>query len=299
MDFLGEDGTAAGTVDAEAQTGSVIFCNVCHNESAHAMTAVTFPSGDEITGLGPEASCLVCHQGRQSTVSVNEAIAGLPDDEMSEDLGFINVHYYVAAATKMGTEVRGAYEYAGRAYAGFFEHAAQVRWCPECHDPHSLAITPDECSPCHLNVVNYGDLRDIRTSPADYDGDGNVTEGVDGEIAGLHAALYAAIQDYAASVLDAPIVYSPDSYPYYMNDTDGDGETDAEEISGGNSYGSWTPRLVRTTYNYHFVQKDPGAFAHNPAYIVQILHDSLEDLSQAVPVDMSSFVRPSESGQTN
>lgn len=299
IDFLGEDGTAAGVVDAAANTGSVIFCNVCHNDSAHEMTSVTFPSGDEVTGVGSAASCLQCHQGRQSTVSVNEAIGGLPDDEPSEELGFINIHYYVAAVTKMGSEVRGGYQYADRSYAGFFEHATQLQWCQECHDPHSLAITPDECSPCHLNVVNYGDLRDIRSHEADYDGDGDVTEGVDAEIRALHAALYAAMKDYAASVLDAPIVYTAARFPYYMNDTDGDGEVDEEEISGGNRYGSWSPRLVRTAYNYHYVQKDPGAFAHNPEYVVQILYDSLEDLSQAVSVDMSSYVRPPASGQNN
>ena len=40
---------------------------------------------------------------------VNAAIeeAGVDDDTVSEDLGFANIHYYAAAATKYGTEANG------------------------------------------------------------------------------------------------------------------------------------------------------------------------------------------------
>ncbi len=297
LDFLGEDGTTARNVDNDAQIGSVLYCNTCHNTSAHQMTQVTFPSGAEITNLGQEAACMQCHQGRASTQSVKEAISGLPEDTASEDLGFINVHYAVGAATKMGADAQGAYQYEDREYAGFFEHAAELRMCPECHDAHSLDITPDECAPCHLNVVNYEDLRDIRTTKVDYDGDGNVREGIDTEINTLHQMLYAAIQDYAASVIGTPIVYSAYEYPYLMIDTNDDGKVNADEISYGNRYVMWTPRLVRTVYNYHYVQKDPGAFTHNPTYIVQILYDSLWDLNQAIPVDMKGLTRPALNNQ--
>lgn len=290
--FLGVDGSAAGEVNTEATIGSVVDCTVCHNNVAHEMDSVIFPSGDEATGTGAASSCMQCHQGRESTVSVNAALSDLPDDAISEDLGFINVHYAVAAATQMGAEAQGAYQYPGRTYVGFFEHAEGLQACSECHDPHSLAITPQECSPCHLNVVDHGDLRDIRSHQADYDGDGNMTEGVDKEIGVLHAALLDAIQEYAGTVIEAPIVYGS-SFPYFMNDTDGDGEADADEVNFGNRYASWTPRLMRAAYNYHYVNEDPGAFAHNPSYVVQILYDSLEDLGQQVPVEMSSFIRPS------
>ncbi|MBN1261168.1 MAG: polyheme membrane-associated cytochrome C [Anaerolineae bacterium] len=295
LDFLGEDGTAARVVDREARTGSAIYCYACHNTAAHEMTRVTFPSGAEVAELGPEAVCMQCHQGRQSTLSVREAIAGLPEDEVSEALGFINVHYAVGAATKMGADVQGAYQYEDRSYAGFFEHTDTLRACYECHDAHSLALTPDECSPCHVNVVDYGDLWDIRTGELDFDGDGDANEGIYYEIETLHRQLYAAIQTYAATVIETPLVYAPDAFPYFMVDIDGDGEVDADEISFGNRYASWTPRLVRTVYNYHYIQKDPGAFAHNPGYILQILYDSLWDLSQVVSIDMDGLIRPTPS----
>ena len=108
LDYLGEDGTAAGVVDGEAKTGSVVSCVACHNASAQATTRVVFPSGVEVDGLGPEASCMQCHQGRASTDRVEEAIEGLPLDQVSDELGFINVHYLVSAATQAGAQARGA-----------------------------------------------------------------------------------------------------------------------------------------------------------------------------------------------
>jgi hypothetical protein len=37
-------------------------------------------------------------------------------------------------------------------------------------------------------------------------------------------------------------------------------------------------RLVKTTYNYQMSVKDPGAFAHNAKYILQILCNSILDV---------------------
>ncbi|MER3515113.1 MAG: hypothetical protein C4310_12640, partial [Chloroflexota bacterium] len=81
LDFIGADGSAAGVVDKAAPIGSVITCVTCHNDVTLKMSSVTFPSGVEVTGLGPEARCMQCHQGRASTVQVDESItkAGLTD----------------------------------------------------------------------------------------------------------------------------------------------------------------------------------------------------------------------------
>ena len=291
LDFLGEDGSTPRQVDNPAETGSVVNCASCHNDAAHEMTSVEFPSGAEVTGLGQSANCMQCHQGLESTGSVNDAIAGLNADEVYTELGFINVHYAVGAATKMGSEVRVAYQYEGQEYAGFYEHVPDLQWCTECHDSHSTRIQPDECSPCHLNVVDYGDIFDIRNSEVDYDGDGDVSEGIYYEIDAFRQAFYEAMQSYADSVVGTPILYAP-SFPYYFIDTDGDGEADSEETSFGNQYATWTPRLVRTAYNYHYVQEDPGRFAHNPEYILQILYDGIEDLNEQVSTPIDTLTRP-------
>jgi hypothetical protein len=95
LDFLGVDGTTAGVVDNPSKIGTTITCYTCHNEATYTLDDVTFPSGKVIGGLGPEARCITCHQGRASTRTVNIAIAdaGLTDDDTpSADLKFVNSH---------------------------------------------------------------------------------------------------------------------------------------------------------------------------------------------------------------
>lgn len=290
-DFLGADGTAENRVDEKAETGTVIFCSACHNDPAHEMTSVHFPSEDMINQLGREAICMQCHQGRRSTGDVEQAIAGYPDDQVVDQLEFINVHYKVAAATLFGGEVRGGYQYPEQVYVDRFEHADTFQTCVDCHDPHSQQITLDECTPCHVAVVDFGDLRSIRISGIDHDGDGSIEEGIAEEIEAVHQMVYAALQDYARQVIGTPLVYA-DQVPYFFVDSDGDGEADEEEIGFNNQYADWTPRLVRTAYNYHFVHQDPGAYVHNGRYVLQLLYDSLTDLAEAVDTPVEELIRP-------
>ncbi|MGC9467597.1 MAG: polyheme membrane-associated cytochrome C [Anaerolineae bacterium] len=291
LDYLGVDGSTAQQVDATAQTGSVLYCNGCHNEPAHTLDSVIFPGDTEITGRGREANCWRCHQGRTSTSTVNGATAGIADDAVSEDLGFINVHYAIAAATRNGGDVNVGYQYEGQDYAGRYGHVADYDVCTECHDPHSTAINPDACAPCHSNVVNYGDLFDIRRSRTDYDGDGDTEEGILQEINAFHETLYQAIQAYASDEIGAPIIYA-DSFPYWFVDNNGNGEADDDEVNFGNQYSEWTPRLVRTTYTYHYIHEDPGAFTHNAEFVLQMLYDAITDLGEVVSVANEAFTRP-------
>ena len=55
-----------------------------------------------------------------------------------------------------------------------------------------------------------------------------------------------------------------------------------------NRYVTWTPRLLKAAYNYQYATKDPGAFAHNGKYVLQILYDSLVDLG----ANVSGMTRP-------
>jgi hypothetical protein len=146
-DFIGADGSAAGVVDQAAPIGTVVECAACHNDVTLTMDSVVMPSGVEITGLGREARCMQCHQGRESTVSVNEAIteAGVADeDTISEEFGFLNIHYYAAAATKYGTVAKGGYEYEGKTYDANFAHVEQFDTCVECHNPHTLEVRVEQ-----------------------------------------------------------------------------------------------------------------------------------------------------------
>jgi len=282
VDFLGVDGTRPGRVDQVAPVGTTLTCFVCHNEAVMDMYSVAFPSGIEIAPVGAAAPCMQCHQGRSSAGAVNAAIseAAVEDDEVSADLSYIDNHHAVAAATLLGAEVQGAYEYSGMAYHGRFVRGEEVFTCLDCHDNHSLELGSETCFDCHTVLTE--NIRDIRVDTTDYDGDGDVSEGIAYEIEGLQEALLAEIVMYARDTVGKPIVYESGAYPYFYIDTDGDGVTDPEEAVRDNRYDVWTPRLVRVVYNYLFVANDRGAYAHNPDYVLQVLYDSLADIGADV-----------------
>lgn len=298
------------TVETPAEENQGIQCVACHNQAALSKDSVVMPSGIELAGLGDEARCMECHQGRHSTVSVNKniaAAAGVEIAEVAEDaedpvmeaigaaaaaaaevdadtvfeeLGFANIHYFPAAATKYGTFAKGGYEYPGKTYDGNFAHVEEYDTCIECHSPHTLEVQAEGCVMCHGD----GEISSYRMegSAVDYDGDGDIEEGIAGEINGLQEALYTAIQAYASTTVGTGIVYDAHSYPYFFIDGDGDGAVTEGEAAYPNKYAAWTPRLLRAAYNYQMSVKDPGAAAHGGKYIIQLLYDSIEDLGADV-----------------
>ncbi|NND92756.1 MAG: polyheme membrane-associated cytochrome C [Granulosicoccus sp.] len=290
LDFLGEDGSAAGTVEHAARTGTVIECASCHNDALRQLDKVVFPSGLSVTDTGTSTSCTLCHQGRMSTPGVNENLEALPDDGVSADLSFMNIHYRAAAASLYGSEVRGGYEYAGKAYAARFTHPEPLNNCVGCHDPHALSVRSQQCTECHEGIAE-DQLASIRLGSPDHDGDGDTTAGVSVELANLHRLLYDAITLYATGVSKSPVVYDSGSYPYFFQDTDANGQVDEGEAVFPNRYQSWTPRLLRAAYNYQFVAKDPGSWAHNPRYAAQLLIDSIEDLQESIDLDTPAMIR--------
>ncbi len=45
---------------------------------------------------------------------------------------------------------------------------------------------------------------------------------------------------------------------------------------------------MKAAFNYQYVQKDPGAFVHNPKYVLQFMYDSIADLGG----DVKGMTRP-------
>ena len=73
-----------------------------------------------------------------------------------------------------------------------------------------------------------------------------------------------------------------------MPTQDGDGKPDQKDGKPV-GYSTWTARLLKAAYNYQASVKDPGDFAHNAKYIIELLYDSIDDLNAKIskPVDMS------------
>ena len=162
LDFLGEDGTAFGEVNNPAPVGTVIECAACHNATAASLRAVTFPSGAVVEGAGEASRCVECHQGRASKVQVDQALtdAGLTEDldTPNEELPFVNIHYFAAAATLYGSQAHGGYEYDGMPYTLRFEHVEGYNTCVGCHNPHPLEVKIDQCPACHDGVTDRKSL---------------------------------------------------------------------------------------------------------------------------------------------
>ncbi|MFZ5822515.1 MAG: hypothetical protein ACOYYJ_21700 [Chloroflexota bacterium] len=293
-----QDFLADGKVDAGVKTPNTPFtCEQCHSDAAKAQAEVTFPSGAVVGAekAGPSLVCLNCHQGRQSKVNVDATLSEFgedldPDvvpapykDDQGNDvkLGFLNIHYFAAAATLYGAEVQGGYQYDGKSYDAKSAHVDLANSCIGCHDQHSLELRLDTCATCHgEDASDVESLKNIRepSSAMDYDGDGDKEEGVYYEIVGLQETLYASIQVYAEEVVGVGVVYDPAAFPYWFADADGDGAID--QVDGKNvGFSQWTPRLLKAAYNYQTSTKDPGAFAHGGKYIIELLYDSIEDVN--------------------
>jgi len=294
LDYLGADGSEAGKVDKAAPIGSVITCEVCHNTAAIALTEVTFPSGAVLTGLGPEARCMVCHQGRASKATVDKAITDFnatdPDavvapisnaDGTKTVFGFKNIHYFAAGATMYGDQVKGGYQYDGKVYDAKFAHTEGMDTCIDCHNQHTLQWRTEKCQICHgENGASRETFKNIRepSSAKDYDGDGDVTEGIAMEITGLQEILYASLQAYGKEVAGTPVVYDVAAYPYFFA-AGADGAPAKDDKGANVAYNTWTPRMLKAAYNYQVSIKDPGSYAHGGKYIIELLYDSIEDVN--------------------
>jgi hypothetical protein len=216
--FIKDGGTTVVTSNGTTSTTGVesmpssngFLCSTCHNTEAfperYAIKSVVFPSGKAVSFGGKDADgnfvaddanlCISCHMGRESTTSVNNALKGKDLDTVDANIRFKNIHYFAAGATIFGNEVQGAYQYEGKEYVGQNMHAApegKMNKCQDCHDVHALQPKTESCEGCH----NTADPTAIRESDVDYDGDGDVTEGIKGEIDTLAEALYTQMQTFA------------------------------------------------------------------------------------------------------
>lgn len=281
--FHGLDGSEPGVPANPMPIGGVVDCETCHSPNLGQVSDLTLPSGVVHPVSGVEAACVTCHAGRSAGTNVVEATADLPDDEVNAELRFINPHYFLGAAINLGGYGRVGYQYPGKTYSGRFLHAKPVATCVSCHDPHNLKIAETTCLTCHAN----GDPEDIRIARFSFDGSGDISKGIHDDIVANSDLLLNAMQDYAANVAGTPMLYDGNRYPYFFADANDDGV--ADEADGRPvAYNAWTPRLLKATFNWKAVAADPGAYAHNAPYVLELIYDSIEDLSGPLGVDMAS-----------
>ncbi len=296
VDYIGGDGSEAGKVDAPGIVMQGVQCAACHNAAAETYTDVTLPSG-VVVKAEVNSACVTCHSGTNAGLAVDKnklvvAAGAGADDTPLEKSSLVTPHYFHAAAVQTGADGKSGYEYAGKTYAGTFVHDEKVNECTECHDPHTLHIVKAAdskdslCATCHSNVKSYADYRNV-PGKVDYDGNGTV-EPVAVEIAGMETLLKAAINKYSAEKLGSALGFNFDSYPYGYVDTNADGTIDESESTYANGYNTYSPRLLRASFNLFFAHKEPGAYVHNAKYVLQLMYDSIADLGG----DVAGLTRP-------
>ncbi len=297
-DYVGADGSGAGSVEMAGKIQDPVSCTACHSTAAHELDSVKFPSGEEITGTSSSSVCMTCHSGMGSGVSVAGVTSGKAEDEPIGDQAIMGNHYFAAAAVHAGSDGGNGFEYEGKTYVGTFTHAPGVETCTSCHDPHSLHTRKPEnadtnlCQTCHSTVTGFQDYKTVTMSKVDYDGDG-VVESMYDEIEGMKAVLHQAMSQYSAKVGDGSMFgFYGDAYPYSFIDTNKDGQISEDEAIFPNQYKLFTPRLLKAAYNYMFTVKEPGAYIHNAKYVLQLMFDSIEDLSAVSGVTTDSLIRP-------
>jgi hypothetical protein len=223
------------------------------------------------------------------------------DAQLASSNSFTNSHYLGAAAQMFGADAAGLYQYPRNvaaaatryaAYTGTNHHGVIAGRCTSCHNPHTLEITvtASTCGRCHFKtdgapVSNMTELEETRQFGFEGDIDGLGSESLKTAIDNLAAKLYEVVRSYATNVAGFSICYTGASYPYLFLDngagggTAGDGVCQAGEATNANAFKKFTPRLLRAMYNYHFYQKAPGGWAHNPRYMIEVLYDAIVDLN--------------------
>lgn len=258
-----------GTVDMAARLGTTISCGACHTNGDNAelftdpetlyaaglatLVNVEFPSGLTAT-LGDDSNiCMACHQGSSSTPTVDGNIAAIPPD-----LSFSNIHYFAAAASFFGTEVKGGYEYS----AATSSFAVDPVYATEMTFPAHGGTTYTTCVGCHMGGSEGPDNHNFMPQVSDCSGCHGVGAGgqfadLGGSVSGKFTEIQT-LKDQLLSILTTSGVTALDGYPYFS------GITTAEQLKGA--------------YNWQVADKEPGGYIHNPDYIRQLLFDSITDM---------------------
>ena len=266
------------------ESDGFITCNGCHD-------GVNYPTSEDkrlrfysvslfdyqgqvirpVNNAGNSAACIYCHQGREDGSRMDDDAATYNAGNMAfymtspkgNPVTFRNMHYLAAGAVlyaEKGYEYKDLDQYSG-------EHFHALVGCTGCH----MADEPDEedlgghtfhmatastesttfCKTCHPSNMTFQLPWGGGPTPAD-------------DISSMLTTLLGAIEAYDSpddADTTANVKYQT-WYPYFNL----------------NSAQAWDPPLAKAAFNWQFIKKDPGAYAHNPSYALQLLWDSYEDL---------------------
>ncbi|OGU08424.1 MAG: hypothetical protein A2075_00025 [Geobacteraceae bacterium GWC2_58_44] len=271
--------------------GEVLNCSACHSDVSTgalraASTSFTVPMSNGATVAydvpGASALCVRCHGGRESGDSVKLATAAFTN------LSFINSHYLAAGGmvyNKVG------YEFAGQSYDDLGYHKNVGK------DNAFGTGTAGPCVACHMSE-GAGHTWDFVTK----DANGVITANNSTACASCHAtdmtaaaleeakeAVHAGLAELQAALAAKGILFF-NAHPYFYKDLNANGVYDAAtEAGSGNAFKNWDAvypgfgkDVMGAAFNFNLVEHDPGAYAHNRAYSLKLIADSIDFLNDGV-----------------
>ncbi len=269
--YRGDDDRLANLY-AESEDKLGITCGVCHDPHDAAnkgqlrtLAPVTFVSGKVAAEDGTGQLCIQCHQARR-----------LGEDQIKEGYEHFGPH-----PGTQGDAVYGTSGYEAVASEDFqFKssgHGLIEDACAACHvheipfgefEPdsaytgHTFEPRVEACEQCHGTIASFDDVEAM----GDFDGDGT-GEGIQSEIAGLRAILVRELVQYDNTVGVGALM-------------GGDVNEDPHAIADSLAH-TWqnTSALAQTLrkggYNLVFSLEEGSQGIHNPAYLVQLLQQSI------------------------
>jgi len=260
-----------------------ITCGVCHDPHngenpglLRSLADVTLvenvydndgSSPEVLSGNGAGQLCIQCHHARH----VPEGPEGSGEVGISEGDEHLGPHYSAQADVVYGESgmegVASGMVFASSGH-GLIEDA-----CTACHVNaipygefaadsayvgHTFEPRVEACESCHGEIADFADI----DAKKDFDNDGT-TEGIQEEVSGLVDLLVDELYtDFAATYVGTdPEITTSDMIDSLANTFE---ETDAEAV-----------RFRSAGYNLIFAVEDGSMGVHNPAYIIQLLQQSI------------------------
>lgn len=248
--------TAAWGVAAD-KTKEVLTCVGCHEQIATGVVRTVAPGRpypeDAYVNrdLGKSNICLSCHSGLNNGTSISKQLA-VPAD--FNNLPFISPHYLAAGGILHGN---GGYHFPGpTTYAFYSSNSHRVIGMAD----RSGTGTGGPCIACHKNSVS-GHSFSTASSPLCTNCHG---ASLSAENLGLkRSAFVNGLSVLNAMLADKGQPFAP-SHPYFDNTGWG------TDQAGANTMGA--------AFNYLLLVREPGAYAHNPAYARQLILGSIDYL---------------------
>jgi len=268
---------------ANSENKMGITCAVCHDthsdenpgllRTTEAFTLVT--NGYDSDGETPETIdlggagqlCIQCHHARHAPEGPNDTQISQGDEHMGP-------HGSTQADAVYGESgyeaINKDFTFASSGH-GLIEDA-----CVSCHvymteyDPvtefanvgHTFEPRVEACTQCHGEISDFSDIMAKR----DYDNDGSV-EGLQNEVSGLISSLVTSLVEYD----------NAHGGQYLGGDTEAEPSVIADSLAA--TFGDTSETAVELRkggYNLIYALDEGSHGVHNPAYVVQLLQQSIE-----------------------